>query len=210
MDGAVVEFDALSDADRAGAEDNDGALALRLHFVFCAVGGVVVWGVRFKFCRTGIDHLEVGMEIQFLLEVFDVFRSDFREVCDGFIWHLDAFRRFQCLFGEAFLHEAAFHLDDVLDLVDKEEVDLGDAVDLFRFDAAAQGFGKDEDPFVVDAGEQAADIIEGLSVEFLQVQVAFPTSSERRAFRSEPSSVRSSAMTSPVAFIWVPMARSAR
>ena len=183
MDRAVVEFDALSDTDRAGAEDDDGALALRLHFVFCAVGRVVVRGVRFKFCRTGIDHLEVRMEIQFLLEVFNVFRCDFSEVCNSFIRHLDAFRRFQGLFGEAFLHEAAFHLDDVLDLVDKEEVDLGDAVDLFRFDAAAQGFGKDEDPFVIDAGEQAADIIEGLSVEFLQVQVAFPDFQRAEGFQ---------------------------
>ena len=183
MDGAVVEFDALTDADRAGAEDDDRALALRLHFVFCAVGGVVVRGVRFKFCRTGIDHLEVRMEIQFLLEVFDVFRGNFGEVCNGFVRHLDAFRRFQCLFGEAFLHEAAFHLDDVLDLVDKEEVDLGDAVDLFRFDAAAKGFGKDEDPFVIDAGEQAADIIEGLSVEFFQVQVAFPDFQRAEGFQ---------------------------
>ena len=186
MDGAVVEFDALTDTDRAGAEDDDRALALRLHFVFCAVGGVVVRGVRFKFCRTGIDHLEVRMEIQFLLEVFDVFRGDFSEVCNGFIRHLDTFRRFQGLFGEAFLHEAAFHLDDVLDLVDKEEVDLGDAVDLFRFDAAAKGFGKDEDPFVIDAGEQAADIIEGLSVEFLQVQVAFPDFQRAEGFQERP------------------------
>ena len=90
---------------------------------------------------------------------------------DGFIGHLDAFSRFQCLFGEAFLQEAPFHFNDVLDLIDEEEVDPGNAVDFFRFDAAAQGLSHHEDSFVVDTFQEAADIIEGLAVQFLQMEI---------------------------------------
>ena len=173
MDRAVVEFDTLADTDRAGAKDYYRAFALWLHFVFCAIGGVVVRCVGFKFCRAGIYHLEIRVEIQFLLEVFHFFRCLFGEMGDGFIRHLDAFRCFQGFSGEAFLHETAFHENDVLDLVDEEEVDLGDAVDVFRIDAAAQSFGHHENSFVIDAGEEAADIIEGLAIQLFEVQVSF-------------------------------------
>ena len=63
MNGAVVEFDALADTDGAGAEDHHGPFALGLHLVFCAVGGVVVWRVGFKFGGAGIYHFEIGVEI---------------------------------------------------------------------------------------------------------------------------------------------------
>ena len=171
MDGAVVEFDALADADGAGAEDHHRAFALGFHFIFRAVGGVVVRSVGFKFSGAGIYHFEIGVESQFLFEIFHFLYRHFCKVGDGFIRHLDPFDRFQGVFGEAFLQEASFHFDNILDFIDEEEVDAGNAVDFFRFDAAAEGFGHHEDSFIIDALQKAADIIEGLAVQFLQVQI---------------------------------------
>ena len=172
MNGAVVKFDALPDADRTGAEYDDGTLPLRLYFVFCAVGGVVIWRMRFKFSSAGIYHLEVRMHVGFSLEVFHFFGSNFAEMRNRFIRHLDSLGSLQGFYRQSFLHETAFHHNDVLDLVDEEEVDSCNAVDFFRFDASSECFSDNKDSFIVNASQEAADIIEGLSVKLVEVQVA--------------------------------------
>ncbi len=174
MDRAVVEFDPLTDADWTRAKDDDRMISLGPDFIFCSIGGVVVRRMGFKFSRTGVDHLEVRMEIKFPLEVFHIFDGNFRKVGNGFIRHLDPFGRFQCFFSQSFLQEAALHFDNILNFIDEEQVDSRNTIDFFRFDAAAKGFCHHEDSFIIDAGEKAADIIEGLSIQFLQMEISFP------------------------------------
>lgn len=172
MDGAVVEFNALADADRAGAEDDDGIAALRFDFVFLSVGGIVVRRMGFKFRGACIDHLVVRMDIEFLLQASDrlfIFRN---EMGNGAVRHLDALRIAERVFIEAFLAEPFFRHDDVLHLVQEEQVDLRDAVDFFRFDAAPQRFRDDEEAFIVHAVQEAADIIQGRVVQLGQMDIA--------------------------------------
>lgn len=77
-----------------------------------------------------------------------------------FIRHLDSLGSLQGFYRQSFLHETAFHHNDVLDLVDEEEVDSCNAVDFFRFDASSECFSDNKDSFIVNASQEAADIIE--------------------------------------------------
>src|SRR5437868_1440365 len=54
---AVVELDALSDAVRTTAEDDDRLLARPGAFAFLVVATVQIWRRRWKLTGTGIDHL---------------------------------------------------------------------------------------------------------------------------------------------------------
>ena len=55
---AVVELDALADADRAGANDGDGAVAAANDLVLVFVGGVVIGGHGLELGGAGIDLAE--------------------------------------------------------------------------------------------------------------------------------------------------------
>ena len=62
MDGRIVELDALTDADRAGTEDDDARLLRALieellRFVLIVIGCVEVRRFRREFRRAGVDHL---------------------------------------------------------------------------------------------------------------------------------------------------------
>ena len=59
---AIIEFDALADAIRPAAENDDPLAAFRLggHFVFVLVRRVVVRRVGFELGGAGIDRLERG------------------------------------------------------------------------------------------------------------------------------------------------------
>ena len=68
VDGAVVELNALTDADGAGAKDKDflfvgvAALGNELRgLVVLIVGGVEIRRLGGKFCGAGIDHLKGGL-----------------------------------------------------------------------------------------------------------------------------------------------------
>ena len=58
MYGTVIEFDTLSDSDRAGTENKHFLASLGLHcLALSAEYGIVIRGGRSKFSGTGIYHL---------------------------------------------------------------------------------------------------------------------------------------------------------
>ena len=95
--------------------------------------------------------------------------------------------------------------------VQEPEVDLGDVVDLLGGEAPAQGLGHHKQPLVgrpVTSRSSISSVYRPSSLCRRQ-GVARCSSRERMAFISAPSKELAMAMTSPVAFIWVPRVRLA-
>ena len=151
---AVVELDALTDADRAGAENEDLLLAGRgSDLALLVIGGVVVRGLRLELSSAGIYHL-VDRQT---LDIGNVLAG---ELLDGLVEeaHLlgaDVQVGVDLLGGRQLL----LHVDDVLELVQEEYVHRGDLVDLVDgHDAAAQRLADVEQTLVVRAGHALLDL----------------------------------------------------
>ena len=171
MDGAVVEFDALADADRAGAENDDALIAQRLDFVFGGVAGIVVRRSRFKFGGAGVDHLEGRRNALFLTEgPYFVFRLAGKAGDDG-IGHAVPFCQPDVVFRKALLLQGFFQVDNVLQFAEEPHVVARNIVNLFFAEAEAQSLGDDEEPFVVLLLQELSDFDEGFAFQLFQRQV---------------------------------------
>ena len=171
MDGAVVKFDALADADRAGSENDDALVAQGLDFVFGGVAGIVVRRSRFKFGGTGVDHLEGRRNALFLTEgPYFVFRLAGKAGDDG-VGHAVPFSQPDVVFRKALLLQGFFQVDDVLQLAEEPHVVARNIVNLFFAEAEAQGLGDDEEPFVVLLLQELSDFDEGFAFQLFQRQV---------------------------------------
>ena len=155
VDRAVVELDALTDADGAGTEDEDflflglallGGLGLLLRdelggFVVAVVGGVEVRGVGRELSGTGIDHFEAGTVVLHGELVH------LGQTLDGLI--LEAVLLGFLILGHAqnalALGQTLFEVCQMLHLVEEPPVDLGDAVNGLVVDAALEGLIDAED-----------------------------------------------------------------
>ena len=146
---AVVELDALTDADGAGTKDQHllfPRLALGRcfgfllsnelsSFVVAVVGGVEIGGVGRELGSTGIHHLEAGAVV---LHRQGVHLS---QTLDGLILEAVLLGSLVLLFGQhaVALGKTLFQICQMLHLVQEPPVDLGDAVDGLVVDAALEG-----------------------------------------------------------------------
>ena len=154
MNRAVVELDALTDADRAGAENEDLLLAGRgSDLGLLVIGGVVVRGLCLELRRAGIYHLVdrqtlnignilAGQLLDGLVEEAHLLGADVQVGVD--------------LLGR---RQLLLHIDDVLELVQEEYVHRGDVVNFLNgHDAAAQRLADVEQTLVVRAGHALLDL----------------------------------------------------
>ena len=133
MDGRIVELDALTDADRAGTEDDDARLLRALieellRFVLIVIGCVEVRCFRREFRRAGIDHL---------VDRVAVHRHFFARQALNCLVRIAHLLRAQIrLRVDVALFQAAFHVVQVQVLMEEEVVDFRDFVQLFQRHAA--------------------------------------------------------------------------
>ena len=84
--GAVVELDALPDADRSGAEYNHLFPIGNSNLVLgSAERGVIVWRYCLKFCGTGIDHLVARQDVVRAAHRTNLIARLLRKLGDGYI-----------------------------------------------------------------------------------------------------------------------------
>ena len=93
----------------------------------------------------------------------------------------------------------------MLEPVQEPDVILGDGVDLLRGEPPAEGLRHHKETLVVDVDQTVLDLF---GIQFIQA-IHFQRLQERMAFISAASKEFPMAMTSPVAFIWVPRVRLA-
>ena len=140
VDRAVVELDALADADGAGAKDEDllfvGLMGIDelLGLVLLIAGGVEVRGLGGKLGSAGIDHLEAA-DIVVHRQLFGTGQAQ-----DGFIQEA-VMLGLQILFaGQGAVFQAQLQVRQVLHLIQEPPVDLGDVIDGLVRHTALEGF----------------------------------------------------------------------
>ena len=160
MDGAVVEFDSLSDTDGAASQHQhllraDGSVGTELaasgflRLVFSAVYGVIIRRARLELRGAGIHHLISGCDAVFQAQIFDLPLRHSGQVADHVVRELQTLRLAQKLRRERALLQLLFHLHQNGDFIDEPLVHHGDLVDRLIIQPFAQGFRNDPDPLIV-------------------------------------------------------------
>ena len=129
VNGGVVEFHALPDADRAGAEDKDLFALGDNGLVLLLVGGVEVGDVAFKLARAGVDHLVHGADVLRAPRVGDRLFRALPEVREVVVGEAHALGLQQGVGVERRVLDGALELDDVVELVEEEHVDAREVAD---------------------------------------------------------------------------------
>ena len=163
MHRAVVKLDALTDADRAGAENDDGFAPAVLRLGRGAVGAVEIRADGLELAAAGIDHAEGGQHLEPLAQHADIRRLAADEARHRAVRHAHLFgghQRVAIQRGDA-VHRAELllHADDVLHLFEEPDVDLGDLVDVLHRHAAPQRLRDDERALGVDIPQLALQFL---------------------------------------------------
>ena len=159
MNRAVVELNALANADGAGAEDDDLAGIRDLDFIFLRLERrVVVRRSGFELSSARIDHLVLRQDVHRLARCADFVHRLARDFRNRAVGKADILSLKHQARRQGLALELVFKVGDVLDFVEEPIVNLRDVVDFVnRGHAAAQGFGDDKDAFIVDAGKILLD-----------------------------------------------------
>ncbi len=143
MDAAVVELDALADAVRPAAEDDD-LLAVAAHrLVLFLVGRIVVGGVGFEFGGAGVDQLVDRQDPELFAQAAHVVGGGAGQVCQlpvGEALLLAGEEEFVVQALEAPFPDLLLGVDDLPQIVQEPRVDMGQAVNPVDGVAALQGF----------------------------------------------------------------------
>ena len=165
MAAAIVELDALADAVRAAAEDDDllgvrrARLALRRSGEARLIGRVHIGGGRGELCRASIDALVDRVHVELSALFGDLARFKPGELSEPLVGEA---HRFQCaeLRGGArqpVLAHALLQVDDLLELADEPGVDGAGLVDLLLLEAETECLGDLEQPVGGGRAERGAD-----------------------------------------------------
>ena len=138
VDRTVVEFDALTDADRP-ATDDDGLLAgLRQSLVLLLVGAVEVRRRGVELGRARIDHLVHGADVPLVAQRAHLLRQSIAERGDLPVGEPHALGGAQQIRRQRLGQQAFLHADDVHQLVDEPHIDAGGLRQPQRIGATAQ------------------------------------------------------------------------
>ena len=105
--------------------------------------------------------------------------------------------------------DGVFIPGDVLEFMQKPQVDFGDVVDFLRSKIPLQGFIDDKQTLVVAHIDLGPQFLVGELLQLGQGQAGKAISAPRTALWMALSKFWAMAITSPVAFIWVPSRRLA-
>jgi hypothetical protein len=209
VDGGVVELDALTDAVRSRAEDDDLPAVGGADLVLPLVGGVVVRGVGLELGGAGVDRLEdrhLALGEAPGAHAARLRAGEPRDVGVGEAEPLGLAPGLPLPRGRvAERRHLALRLDDLAQLRQEPRVDGGLLVQQRHAAAAAQQ---------LDDRAEALRVAVELGLEGASSASAnawrTSSSSERIAFCSDSLNVRPIAMTSPTERIWVPRASGCR
>ena len=160
MHRAEVELDALADANRARAENQNLLLRLRLlRLVLAVVDAVVVRGLRRKLRGAGIDHLKAGVNAEFIALFLDLGLGLAAERRNHMVRELKALRLAEQFLGQRSSAEFCLHVDETVQLMNKPAVNLCLGKNIVVGEAAAQCLGDDPDAAIVDHMKLSLELV---------------------------------------------------
>ena len=115
MYGAVVEFYALTDTDRTGAEYNYSLLVAYFNLILGFVAGIVVRSCSFKFRSAGINHFVGRQNAVSLTHIADFKLSLAYTFTDNSIGKAHSLSLTQQARSQLVSFQSFFHFNDVLD-----------------------------------------------------------------------------------------------
>ena len=148
MDRAVVELDALADADGAGAQHQHlPAVPPVVHgLVLPVIGGVVVGGGGVELGGAGVHLLKGRNNAVLLPQGLDLrllHAAEGADIAVGKAHLLGSLQQVGVRNALAGL-QLLLHVDDALEAVQEPDIHLGDVIDLLGREAPAQGLGHHE------------------------------------------------------------------
>ena len=150
MYGTIIKFNALPDTDRARAKHQHLFRGARFHgFIFTAETGIIVRSRRFKFCSTGIHHLEYRCNAVLITHFPDFFFRPPSQPCDHRIGKFDAFRLLQKLNRKRLFLQGILHFHDHRQFVDEPVINLCNIMYFIIADALSQCLGNHIDSLVI-------------------------------------------------------------
>ena len=171
VDGGIVEFYALADADGAGAEDDDLLLVGDDGLVFRLVGGVKIRDIAVEFPGAGVDHLVHRADVAALAQGKDLPLRDVPELRHRPVGEAHLLR----LIIHAAVHDRAgkllLHGSNVLQLADEKGVDGAFFYDFLHAYAHAKQLGDGINAVVGADFDIVQQVFPAPAVEFRHVQV---------------------------------------
>ena len=165
MDRTVVELDALTDADGAGAQHQHLPFLRAIirpagpgGLVLLVVGGVVIGGLGLELGGAGVHHLEGRADAEGLPQGLDLLLLPAGEGGDPRVGEAHLLGPAQGVAVQMSVIQGVLHIHNVLEAVEEPQVVLGDLVDLLRREAPAQRLGHHKEALVVDVRQPLLDI----------------------------------------------------
>ena len=154
VDGGIVELDALTDADGAGAQHHDDGLAAAGEgpgFAELIKSGIEIGSLGIELRAAGVHHLVDGVFL------FTGQRGSAGESLEGIVGIAHLLAGLIMLNSEAVLFQSLFKFRHFLQLCKEPAVDPGDAEDLVDGRTALQGLKNGEQPVVIHPAEPLPD-----------------------------------------------------
>ena len=163
VDRAVVELDALADANGAAADDERLGAGRRLGLVLLLVGAVKVGRERLELRGAGVDHLVHGADVPVLAQAANLLRGHVCQLAHHGVGESQPLRLPHQLAVQVAREQPLFHVGYVLEGAHEPAVYAGAAGQVLRADAFAQ------------LGEQRPQaLVAGLQPAFGAGRAAFP------------------------------------
>ena len=171
MYGAVVEFYALTDTDRTGAEYNYSLSVAYFNLILGFVAGIVVRGCSFKFRSAGINHFVGRQNAVSLTHIADFKLSLAYAFTDNSIGKAHSLSLTQQARSQLVSFQSFFHFNDVLDFGKEPQVNLSDIVNLFKSNTAADSLSNNEAALVINAFDAVMNFFIAQSLQLRHFQM---------------------------------------
>ena len=171
MDGGVIEFHALADADRAGPQHYDFLLIRNAGFVFLFVGGIKVGDIAFKFGSTGVNHFICRFDATLLSKAVNLRFRFVPQHADFFIGKAVFLGFPQCRDVILVAANLVFHCYDVPDFAEEEPVDGSLSCNAVHVTAQTEQLGDGIDPVVCADADVGKEFFPAHGIELAQMNM---------------------------------------
>ena len=197
MDGAVVEFDSLSDSDGAASQHQnflraDGSIGTNLaasgflRLVFSAVYRVIIRRARLELCGAGIHHFVSCRDAVFQAQIFDLLLRHSGQAADHVVRELQTLRLAQKLRRERSFLQLLFHLHQNSELVNEPLVHHRDFMDCLIIQTFAQSLSDDPDSLVIHLFQTLLQFLRGKCSEIIASQAVHMLLQRTDGFHQRP------------------------